>query len=263
MYVPETILNIYRVLGINCEEYFTTDPAETPLWFEKLFKISQFDLKNKNLEMPTIAIKLTASGLLHKSTKTKDDDLIFTVPYSNHSSASELAEFLDFLQPPLIERIVVTEGRKLGSSVIDSYLATIKPAELTDDSSSDSMDQSSFDCATYKSQVPDFFQSAISQLPVGAIEAHTALSEDLDSELMEYGSPAVSPATAKSEVSEPVGQTITMTPNWMTKASAVIASVNLDLSQFGDDHIYSEEFIEKLMSLHRIYEPITGISMEN
>ena len=238
-----------------CDEYFTTDQAESSLWFEKLFNISQFDLKAKNREMPTIAIKLTASGLLYKTPRTnKEDDVIFTVPYSNHCSATELSEFLDFIQPRLIERIVPTSGvAKRGNSVIDSYLASNSPAEMTDDTSFDSTEQNSLDFPPYKSQVPDFFQSAVSQLSVATEQ--TALSEDLDS--MELSGPP------SPQVSEPVGETIVVTPNWMLNAKAIIDSVKSDLSHYGDDHIYTEEFIEKLMSLHRTYEPITGLSIEN
>ena len=250
-------MNVYRVLGMPCDEYFTTDQAESSLWFEELTNISQFDLKDKNKEMPTIVIKLTASGLLYKTPRTnQEDDVIFTVPYSNHSSASELAEFVHFLKPRLIERINPTSGgAKRSNSVIDSYLASNNPAEMTDDTSSDSTEQNSVDGSPYKSPISDFFPSAASHLLEAIEMEHAALSEDSD--YMECcGSP--SPG-----VLEPVGETITVIPNWMAKAKAIMDSVESDLTQYGDDHIYTEEFIEKLMSLHRTYEPITGLSMEN
>ena len=67
-------------------ENFTNDQTDSLLWYETLRKITEFDIKQKNVEMPTIAIRLTASGLLYKSEEKSDDGLIFCVPYSNHVS---------------------------------------------------------------------------------------------------------------------------------------------------------------------------------
>ncbi len=270
MYVPETILKCYRLLGLPCEEIFTTDQADSLLWFEKLNQISQFDLKKKNSEMPTIAIKLTASGLLYKSSKFKDDELIFTVPYSNHSSASELAECLDFLQPGLVERIVRTNTQKSGLSVIDRYLATIKAAEMTDDITSDSMEISSFDSPVFKSQAPDYFYSAVSQFqspmliaPTGTED--TALSEDMDEEVpLELGSPLIPVAAQRSPL---LTTTSGELDEIVTEADPIIISMCSDLDQIeednNNDYVYSNAFVEKLMSLHKIYQPFTGIPLPN
>lgn len=273
MYVPETILKCYRLLGLPCEEIFTTDQADSLLWFEKLNQISQFDLKKKNSEMPTIAIKLTASGLLYKSTKFKDDELIFTVPYSNHSSASELAKCLDFLQPGLVERIVRTNSQKPGLSIIDkfhSYLATIKAAEMTDDITSDSMEISSFDSPVFNSQAPDYFYSAVSQFqspmpiaPTGTED--TALSEDMDEELpLELESPRIPVAAQTSPL---LTTTSGELDEVVTEVDSIVFSICSDLDQFGEENnneytLYSDAF-EKLMSLHKIYQPFTDIPMQN
>lgn len=268
MYVPETILKCYRLLGLPCEEIFTTDQADSLLWFEKLNQISQFDLKKKNSEMPTIAIKLTASGLLYKSTKFKDDELIFTVPYSNHSSASELAKCLDFLQPGLVERIVRTNTQKPGLSIIDkfhSYLATIKAAEMTDDITSDSMEISSFDSPVFKSQAPDYFYSAVSQfqspLPIAPTGTEdTALSEDMDEELpLELGSPRIPVAAQRSPV---LTKTSGELDEVLTEVNSIVISILSDIDQFEEDdhyYIYSDAFFEKLMVLHKNYQSFTDI----
>ena len=268
MYVPETILKCYRLLSLPCEEIFTTDQADSLLWFEKLNQISQFDLKKKNSEMPTIAIKLTASGLLYKSSKFKDDELIFTVPYSNHSSASELAKCLDFLQPSLVERIVKTNAKKQGVSVIDSYLATITAAEMTDDITSDSMELSSFDSPVFKSQVPDYFYSAVSQclspMPIAPTGTEdTALSEDMDEEIsLEFESPLIPVASQKSTLPTTISGEL---DEVVTNANSIIISICSDLDQFeednNNDYIYSNAFVEKLMSLHKIYQPFTGVPL--
>ena len=254
----------YRLLGLPCEEIFTTNQADSLLWFEKLNQISQFDLRKKNSEMPTIAIKLTASGLLYTSSKFKDDELIFTVPYSNHSSASELAKCLDFLQPNSVERIVKTNLHKAGSSVIDSYLATIKAAELTDDITSDSMELSSFESPVLKSQVSDYFSSAVSKFE-SPLPHDTALSEDMDDEIpIELKSPVIPVAAQKSPSSTTISEEL---EDVITKANSIIVSIFSDLDQFkeenNNDNIYSDAFIEKLMSLHKIYQPLTGVSMCN
>jgi len=41
-------------------ENFTTDQTDSLLWYETLRKITDFDIKQKNQEMPTIAIRLIA-----------------------------------------------------------------------------------------------------------------------------------------------------------------------------------------------------------
>ena len=214
--------------------------------------------------MPTIAIKLTASGLLYTSSKFKDDELIFTVPYSNHSSASELAKCLDFLQPSSVERIVKTNPHKAGSSVIDSYLATIKAAELTDDITSDSMELSSFESPVLKSQVSDYFSSAVSKFE-SPLPHDTALSEDMDDEIpLEWKSPVIPVAAQKSPSTTIISEEL---EDAITKANSIIVSIFSDLDQFkeenNNDTIYSDAFIEKLMSLHKIYQPLTGVSMCN
>jgi hypothetical protein len=258
------------LLSLPCDEVFTTDQTNSLLWFEKLNQISQFDLKKKNSEMPTIAIKLTASGLLYNSSKFKDDELIFTVPYSNHSSASELAQFLDFLHPNSVERIVKTKPQKSVSSVIDSYLATRKAAEMTDDITSDSMELSSFESPVFKSQVSDFFHSAVSQFqspePIATVETeYTALTEDMDDEIpMELESPIIPVATQKSPFSTIISGEL---EDAVTKANSIIVSIFSDLDQIKEDHnndyIYSDDLIEKLISLHKIYQPFTGVPLSN
>lgn len=65
--------------------HFTQDQIQSNLWYESLRKITDFDIKMKNAETPTIAIRLTASGLLYKS-EASEDGLVFCVPYSNHVS---------------------------------------------------------------------------------------------------------------------------------------------------------------------------------
>lgn len=250
-------MQIYQLLGLPME-HFTTNQADSLLLVEKLHKISQYDLKQKNREMPTIAIRLTASGLLQQIS-SKSDDLIFNVLYSNHSSASELTQFLDFLKPRLVERIVKKEN-KPASSVIDCYLATIK-AEMTDDTSSlsDSMEVSSFDGAPFKSQMPDYFHSAVSrnQSPKGTGTEETALTEDMDSLPIVFGSPLISVAEQKPlSVSKPMDL-----EGLVANADRVISSIESDLNQFEEDYIYTEPFIEKLISLTKLYQPITGISL--
>ncbi|XP_057373716.1 5' exonuclease Apollo-like [Daphnia carinata] len=263
VYVPETIFSIYRILKMPCD-HFTTEQADSALWFEKMHKISQFNLKKKNADMPTIAIKLTASGLFYKSEKFKDDELIFTVSYSNHSSASELAKFLDFLQPAVVERIVSTHGNKSGcSSVIDSYVSKMKAAEMTDDVSSDSMEISIFAGPSFKSQVPDFFCSAVSRIQsphaIAVMETeNTALSEDMDVEVPLERFSILNAIEKPPLASEPENL------NVMEKANELIASILSDLDQFheddNEDYIYSSAFIEKLMALNMVYEPVTGIT---
>lgn len=249
-------------------EHFTTDQADSGLWFEKMHQISQFNLRKKNSETPTIAIKLTASGLLYKSQNFKDDELIFTVPYSNHSSASELARFLAFLQPTMVERIISTCDKKPGVSVIDSYLTTINAAELTDDASSDSMEVSVFVSPSFESQVPDYFCSAVSRIqsPIMVKETeNTALSEDLDIEmpLVTSGRFSVLDGVPKPPlISKPANMNFNV-----DEADELIASIASDLDRFheggNDDYIYSSAFIEKLTALHMVYQSHTGINMPN
>lgn len=237
-------------------DLFTTNQADSLIWFEKLHKITPSDLRKKNLEMPTIAIKLTASGFLASASKSKDDELIMTVPYSNHCSSSELGKFLDFLQPRLIERIVV-DGKTPTSSIIGIYLATNR-AELTEDSSSFS-EASSLDGTPFKSQLPDYFHSAVSHNQSPKILAEgteeTALSEDMDTSLMGTKDPSISVAVSKP-LSSPNSVNI---EEFVENASRMISSINADLQQFTADYIYKEAFIEKLISLAKIYEPVTGI----
>ena len=254
MYVPEQILKIYEVLGLPLK-VFTTNQADSLLWFEKLIKISQFDLRKKNLEMPTIAIKLTASGLLHNVSKQKDDDeLVFTVPYSNHSSPKELSKCLEFLQPKLVERIVTIGANVLHtSSVIDKYLAAIKQAEMTDDdtfSYADSMEIS--DVAPFKSQMPNYFHSANGR---GQQALEITEDETLESDDYKVVSPSVPVASTQTPSS-----LIESRNDAMANASKIISSIHSDLDKFKDEYIYTEEFINKLISLHKIYQPITGIS---
>ncbi|KAI9556758.1 hypothetical protein GHT06_016549 [Daphnia sinensis] len=264
VYVPETIFSIYRTLKMPCD-HFTTEQADCVLWFEKMHQISQFNLKKKNEEIPTIAIKLTASGLLYKSSNFKDDELIFTVPYSNHSSASELAKFLDFLQPAMVERIVSTHGNKSGgTSVIDCYMSKIK-AEMTDDASSDSMEISIFASSAFKSQVPDYFCSAVSRIPspdaIAAMETeNTALSEDID---IEVPLEKIDRFSILNAMEKPLPKPENFNAI-MEEADALIASIVSDLDQFhedgNEDYIYSDAFIEKLMALNTVYQPLTGIT---
>ena len=103
--MPATILENYRIMGLPVE-LFTTNQNDSQLWFEQLRRMSLFDLKAKNLETPTIGIALTACGLLTDWRILLDDKLVFTVPYSNHCSASELLRFLHFIKPKSIEKIV-------------------------------------------------------------------------------------------------------------------------------------------------------------
>ena len=103
--MPATILENYRTMGLPVD-LFTTNQNDSQLWFEQLRRMSLFDLKAKNMETPTIGIALTASGLLKDSCALRNDKLIFTVPYSNHCSASELLRFLHFLKPKSVEKIV-------------------------------------------------------------------------------------------------------------------------------------------------------------
>ncbi|KZS16346.1 Uncharacterized protein APZ42_017968 [Daphnia magna] len=267
VYVPETILSIYRILKMPCD-HFTTEQADCALWFEKMHQISQFNLKKKNADIPTIAIKLTASGLLYKSQNFKDDELIFTVPYSNHSSASELAKFLDFLQPTTVERIISTHGNNSGgSSVIDSYVSKMKGAEMTDDASSDSTESSFFTGPAFKSQVPDYFCSAVSRIhspdAIAVMETeNTALSEDMDVEapLGKFGRFSILNAIEKPLMASKPENLNVVTE----EANELIASIVSDLDRFhedgNEDYIYSDAFIEKLMALNMIYQPLTGIT---
>lgn len=247
-------------------EHFTTIQSDTLLWFEKLHNISNFDIKKKNLEMPTIAIRMTAWGSANgASSKLKEDELIVTVPYSNHCSSSELKEFLDFVQPQLVERIVQKQHTP-HMSVIDFYSPVIRDA-MTDDSSCslDSAELSSFDGAPFKTQRPhDYFQSAVNHNQSPAVldltaDEMAALSEDMDSPVAgAVHSPL--PPPDLSQKPGPDGKSIDV-EGAVAKASRLLSSINSDLKRFDDDYIYTEPFLEKLIALTKVYQPVTGIGL--
>lgn len=241
-------MNIYRVLELPCE-MFTTNQNDSLLWFEQLRKITQFDLRQKNLEMPTIAITLTASGLLYKNSKPRDDDLIFNVPYSNHSSASELARCLNYLQPTIVERIVQSPTRKPVTSVVINYQNN-RPAELTSDS--DSMETEEFMPPVHRSQKPDeyFTPASAATLLLPPIEPSSQSQESTD-EIVSSRASSTSSSRDPTEVEGDVAR----------RAEEVIASLHADMDADGRC-VYTDGFIKKLIGLAKIYEPVTGIPFD-
>lgn len=255
--MPETILQLYQVMGIP-SEHFTTIQSESSLWFEKLYKISQFDLKQKNCEMPTIAIRLSAWGIETSSSfKLTGDELIMTVPYSNHCSSTELKQFLEFLQPRLVERIVQKQNTQ-DLSVIDLY-SPLFTAAMTDDSSCsmDLTEPSHFDGAPFKSQrLHDYFQSAVNQNQSPEVmhltmEETAALSEDMDSPVGHSPSVPLEKALSTGKPIDAEGA--------VAKASQVVELINSDLDHCDEGYIYTEAFMARLISLIEIYQPLTGI----
>lgn len=227
IYVPSTIFEIYLVLGLP-EEIFTTNQTDSQLWFEQLRRMAQFNLKAKNLEMPTIAIALTASGLLHRPTN-RDEGLLFTVPYSNHCSASELAKFLQFLKPRKIERIVQASKSK-GRSVISDYIVAIdtqlEPFAGKNVEVIESMDETDEEI---------IFESRVSKSYVVVMEPEKNM--ECDDELI--SSSALAVVKKRNEIQ---------------KAEKLLESICTDLDERGDIIIYSNDFSDKLVSLIRLNE---------
>lgn len=234
--MPENIRQVYGILGIP-EHVLTTNQTESLLWYAPLRTVNGFDLKNKNLEMPTIAIVLTASEMLFKSTRSFPSDLVFSVPYSNHCSASELTTFLEFVQPARIEKIVAPSSKKpVLESVISNYLssrAVDVPAEITDDME-----------ATENGDFQELY-----------IKERGEEDESVDEHRGETQDPLGTsvPCQSTSNEEEEV----------ISRAQEVITSIHLELDQNDPKHIYSSVIIEKLRSLTEIYAPLTGISFDD
>ena len=231
-----------------------------------------------------LVFRLTASGLLYKSEENSDDGLIFCVPYSNHvrfytkakrqtkncaitttlliiiylqCSSIELKRFLDFLQPNKVERIV---PKRPGLSVIDRY--TFSRCEFTmDQSSSISEYEDSMAMLTDDNETPDKMCDPSVTAANSKTIANALLTEpenmdaengsETDKENDSFSSP-LSSQQPKSQHQ-----------NAFAAAEEIIKSIHFDLDRNSKDekYIYSESFIEKLMTLHKIYEPITGVRL--
>lgn len=251
--MPETIFQIYRVVGLPVDDWFTTKQSESVLWYEPLHKVNQYDLKQKNLEMPTIVITLTASGFLNGSGKPRERDMTYTVPYSNHCSASELKQFLEFLQPELVDRIVPLKKKPIHhASIIDNYLSA-KPAELTDDDSTEvdvSCDERYDETSSFNTEEPEEFLSAKSSLISQALSGKTSTVEQKEGSKSVNKDPAVS--AEPDEVNE--------TSAALTEARRMIDALNKNLDDNpAEEYIHSSEFIEQLQTLTKLYRPISGL----
>ena len=266
IYVEERVRKIYEVLGLD-KDLLTTDQEESVIWQESLRHVTEFDLKTKNRETPTIAIVLTASGLLYSSAaagpRTRGaaavDKFIFTVRYSNHCSASELAKFLNFLQPINVVRIVdPPPGNKKsssGQSVIDLYVAGRKEQNI---SSSAEM-SSDMEEATVGSYDELFIQQQ-QIVPDELMDTSFQSAEDDDIPQTAsvnsagYQTPDSQPSTpAQPSANEKA----------IAQATAAIRSINAELDAAENERIiYSTSFMSKLMALAGIYEPLTGISFQ-
>jgi hypothetical protein len=93
----------------------------------------------------------------------------------------------------------------------------------------------------------------------------TALSEDMDEELpLELGSPRIPVAAQTSPL---LTTTSGELDEVVTEVDSIVFSICSDLDQFGEENnneytLYSDAF-EKLMSLHKIYQPFTDVPMQN
>lgn len=290
IYVPESVRKIYEILGLG-DEILSTNQEESYLWQASLRHVTELDLKKKNLEIPTIAIVLTASGLLRSSgpktrngIKSTDDEaesterLVYTVSYSNHCCASELAKFLSFLRPAKVERIVDRRinNSSANPSVIDLYLAS-KSSGSCSQLSSDMEDTANgdYDELYFASQK----KTGASQEELMETSFHSAASEDMLPATPPTSSgfqtpenqPALAISTTQSE--EVFVQTGLLTveepppppDDWEAKAESLLVAINAQLDECqGDpgDVIYSPSFVSKLLALTKIYEPVTGISFQ-
>ena len=208
--MPATILELYKIMGLPIE-MCTTNQSDSQLWFEQLRRMTVFDLKTKNQETPTIGIALTASSLLNKSTTVpKNEKLMYTVPYSNHCSASELLRFLRFMKPKKIERIVA-DSKITGQSVLSIYNLECQ-AESFDE----------------KEEEQEWVHSA-EEMVVEEEKSAPSASPDDDT-------------VFQSKI------------NAVSKADDILNSVCADLDEFDDQVIYSDRFIEKLLSLSQIHQ---------
>lgn len=96
-----------QILG--CSEYFTTERKDTFISVEKKKKVSLTTIKYKNKYfVPTIGILITGlyAGMKEELSK---NGMFYVVPYSDHSSFSELKKFVSRIRPqcivPCVNRI--------------------------------------------------------------------------------------------------------------------------------------------------------------
>uniref|UniRef100_T1JJI0 5' exonuclease Apollo n=1 Tax=Strigamia maritima TaxID=126957 RepID=T1JJI0_STRMM len=102
--IEEAKLELFKVLGLP--NYFTTDCEATKIRVVPFNQITKKRIQFWNTKRPTIAILPTCLFVGRGTSPFKEDRNIFVVPYSDHSSFSELNEFVKEIFPKKIHPIV-------------------------------------------------------------------------------------------------------------------------------------------------------------
>ena len=120
---------------LECRNVFTTNPDEGFVHVLNFKQVTRKTTAMWNESQPTIAILPTALYIGLNGDPYKDSTWIHTVPYSDHSSFTELVEFVKFVRPKKVLPIVKGSGRERSLSFDDvtffqSYLDPDPPHDV-------------------------------------------------------------------------------------------------------------------------------------
>ncbi|XP_060589613.1 uncharacterized protein LOC132744840 isoform X1 [Ruditapes philippinarum] len=116
--VPDKFYKTLEIL--EAPDVFSTDSASHRIRIVPFHKISNRFVEVVNQEQETIVILPTALYRGIEATPYENNDKVFVVPYSDHSSYTELNEFVSLIKPKKIIPIVKSNSRgPFGISVAD------------------------------------------------------------------------------------------------------------------------------------------------
>ena len=119
-------------LLLGCGEYFTLNQEETSIRVQKKSSVNRGSIAMLNSSVgPTIGI-IPSALYQGRSNPFANSDTIFVVPYSDHSSFSELKKFVARLKPQRIVPIVV--GRNKDEDTVNRANMSVFSDELSCDS---------------------------------------------------------------------------------------------------------------------------------
>ncbi|KAK3104226.1 hypothetical protein FSP39_025470 [Pinctada imbricata] len=116
--LPGALYNTARILELP--NVFCVNETNCRIRVEPFYSVSNKNMDKWNERRPTIAILPTAlyTGLEMSPFVNRDD--VFIVPYSDHSSYSELVKFVKFVKPKVIYPIVSADTKgPFGVSITD------------------------------------------------------------------------------------------------------------------------------------------------